>query len=377
MAKGEIYRAVGLMSGTSLDGVDAALMETDGENILGFGPALSVPYTASQRMVLKTAIDDALIWQFNGARPKSFDEAERVLHTAHENAVRTLCEGAAIELTGIDLIGFHGQTVLHRPPTGAQRGKTLQIGDGPRLAAALGVDVAHDFRSADVAAGGQGAPLAPIYHKALLGLSNIQNAAVLNIGGVSNFTLIDHAGRLIASDCGPGNGPLDQWVSKKGLGDYDKDGQLSLSGTPDFKRIAGWLEGGFFKEGVPKSADRYDFDVLPRMHGLSAEDGAATLSAYCALGTAHSLAQSGARVQTLVVCGGGRKNPAIMAALTEACGARVIRAEALGWDGDALEAQAFAYLAVRSLKGLPISFPSTTASPRPMTGGVIARVSSS
>jgi anhydro-N-acetylmuramic acid kinase len=372
VAKGKIYRALGLMSGTSLDGVDAALMKTDGENFLRLGSAISVPYTAAQRRDLKSAIDEALIWQFEGPQPKSFAKANEILHNAHETAVRELCKRAGASLEELDLIGFHGQTVLHRPPSRGRKGQTLQIGDGARLAQALNVDVAYDFRSADVAAGGQGAPLAPIYHKALLQASGFEHAAVLNIGGVSNYTLIGPDGALAASDCGPGNGPLDQWINQNGLGEFDKDGRLSLSGTPDFARIEGWLRGGFFSAPVPKSADRYDFDVLPRMHGLSPEDGAATLSAFCAMGSARTLKQSGAKVDTLFVCGGGRKNRAIMAALSEACDVRVLSAEAVGWDGDALEAQAFAYLAVRTRKRLPISFPGTTASPQPMTGGIIA-----
>jgi len=234
-----------------------------------------------------------------------------------------------------------------------QKGQTLQLGDGAKLARTLGVDVAYDFRSADVAAGGQGAPLAPIYHKALLQKAGLgSEAAILNIGGVSNFTLLSPLGDLIASDAGPGNGPLDQWIKRAGLGDYDVDGVLSLKGTPDFTRLEAWLARDFFNLPVPKSADRYDFDVLPRMHGLSAEDGAATLCAFTARAVAKTLDQTECSIGTIVVGGGGRRNPAIMAGLREATKCRIISAEAIGWGGDALEAQAFAYLAVRTVKNL-------------------------
>jgi len=367
------YRVIGLMSGTSLDGVDAAILETDGETIFGFGETVSLPYSPIERGVLESATQKALEWQFKGPQPDEFALAEDVLHQTHIAAVQALIFKSKLAITDFDMVGFHGQTVLHRAPSKGRAGQTLQLGNGPKLAHALGINVAYDFRSADVAAGGQGAPLAPIYHEALLEMAGIgRDTAILNVGGVSNFTLVDANGGLIASDSGPGNGPLDQWVKKNGLGDYDKDGALSFNGTPDFSRVEGWLKSGFFKLPMPKSADRYDFDVLPRMYGLSAQDGAATLCAFAAMATAQTLEQTGVAVSQIVVCGGGRKNPAIMAALREATGAKVIAAEKLGWDGDALEAQAFAYLAVRTAKRLPISFPKTTGVKIDMTAGVIA-----
>ncbi len=380
----KIYRAIGLMSGTSLDGVDAAIIETDGTAIHSFGNSVSIPYSAEARAVLERATQDARAWNFDGPAP-DFTAAEDALHQSHVATVGAVLAKANLSLTDIDLIGFHGQTLVHQAPSETRRGQSLQIGDGPRLAKALGVDTVYDFRSADIAAGGQGAPLVPVYHRALLGQAGLKqmgmsaNAAVLNIGGVSNFTFVDDAGDMFASDSGPGNGPLDQWVKAKGLGEYDKDGVLSLAGVPDFARVEKWLEHAFFKLALPKSADRYDFDVLARMHGLSDADGAATLCAYCALGVAKTLEQTKARVKTLIVCGGGRRNPAIMAALREALPATtIVNAEGLGgktleWDGDALEAQAFAYLAVRSVLGLAITFPETTGVSKALSGGVLTR----
>jgi anhydro-N-acetylmuramic acid kinase len=372
----KVYRVIGLMSGTSLDGVDAAIIETDGERVLGFGASISVPYSVEHREILESATRKALKWNFMGPRPNEFARAEDVIHESHAGAVQSLLEAADLSVSDINFIGLHGQTVLHRPPTVNEIGHTLQLGDGERLARELGTDVFYDFRSADVATGGQGAPLAPIYHKALMEMAGYGvGTVVLNIGGVSNFTVLNAAGELIASDAGPGNGPLDQWVKQNGLGDYDAGGALSLKGTPDFARLEGWLSRDFFKLPLPKSADRYDFDVLPRMHGLSPEDGAATLCAFTAMGVAHSLAPLNMTIDRIIVCGGGRYNPAIMGALRETMGAQIVNAENAGWDGDALEAQAFAYLAARTKLGLPISFPKTTGVKQPLTGGKYASAS--
>lgn len=373
MEENKVYRVIGLMSGTSLDGVDAAIIETDGETVFSFGDVISLSYSAIEREILGNATQKAISWNFRGPPPNEFIRAEDVLHQTHIAAVQALIFKSKYDISDFDLVGFHGQTVLHRAPTDGKKGKTLQIGNGVKLARTLGIDVAYDFRSADVEAGGQGAPLAPIYHKALLDIAGLgSGAAVLNIGGVSNFTFLNAQGSLVASDTGPGNGPLDQWVNKHGFGDYDNDGVLSLRGTPDFARIEGWLKQDFFTLPVPKSADRYDFEVLPHMHGLSPEDGAATLCAFSAIATAKALAQTQCDIDRIIVCGGGRRNPAIMAALREATGVAISTAESHGWNGDALEAQAFAYLAVRTAKRLSLSFPKTTGVKTAMTGGIIA-----
>lgn len=363
-------KTLGLMSGTSLDGVDAAILDTDGETIFGFGATHFRPYSADERQILYTATQAALKWNFTGPPPNIFSHAEAIVHQAHIEAVQTLMDKRG---EVVSLIGFHGQTVLHRPPECGRNGKTLQLGDGQVLADTLGIDVVYDFRTADMKAGGQGAPLAPLYHKALLKRANISNAAVLNIGGVSNITLMGNDGVIRASDCGPGNGPLDAWMEKCGLGAYDKDGKCALSGTPDFALIEVWLRADFFTKPVPKSADRWDFDVLADMTGLSPQDGAATLAAYCAFSVEHTLDKYTQDIDIIIICGGGRKNSAIMAALKEQCKVRVVVAETIGWNGDDLEAQAFAFLAARSAQGLSLSTPETTGVPTPMTGGCVGR----
>ena len=364
--KKDVYTALGLMSGTSLDGVDVAIIETDGVEIFGFGVTSEMAFSETDKVVLNQATQDALAWGFRGPSPNSFAQAEAIVDSAHISAIGKMTA---------DIVGYHGQTVLHHPPLSGKRGQTLQLGRGQVLADKLGVPVAYDFRTADVEAGGQGAPLAPIYHEALVRYSELNGrVAVVNIGGVSNVTAIEDGKILWATDCGPGNGPLDSWVSPLTDAAYDKDGKLSFSGVVDFNKIKQWLEGGFFKRSIPRSADRYDFDVLGSMETMSLEDGAATLASLCAQAIARDLRRFNPK--TVIVCGGGRKNSAIMAMLDMHSDAQVVTAEHIGWDGDMLEAQAFAYLAVRTLKGLPISFPQTTGATRPLTGGRVIYPSS-
>ena len=374
----KVYTALGLMSGTSLDGVDVAIIETDGTEIIRFQDAAELAFDEKDRLALQAVTRDALAWQFEGAAPDSFESGEAVVDRVHHDAIRWMFpEGIDIfDMNSPDIIGYHGQTILHRPPMSGLRGQTLQLGRGQVLADGLGIPVAYDFRTADVEAGGQGAPLAPIYHEALVRYSGLDGRiAVLNLGGVANVTAIVDGKLAWATDCGPANGPLDSWMQRQGAGNYDKFGKASSIGNVDFGKINQWLNEGFFKRTIPRSADRYDFHVLADMKGMSLEDGAATLASFCAQAVAGDLALFNA--DQVIVCGGGRKNPAIMGMLDMHTDAEVVSAEGVGWDGDMLEAQAFAYLAVRTLKGLPISFPETTGAPQPMTGGRVVYPSSS
>lgn len=241
------------------------------------------------------------------------------------------------------------------------------------MARILGVPVACDFRSADVAAGGQGAPLAAIYHQALLrGLGATGDIAVLNLGGVANVTWWDGAGRLVAFDAGPANAPINDWVKAKGLGEMDRNGALALAGTVDEARLARLLQHPYLSAPYPKSLDRFDF-LASMAEGLDPAGGAATLTAFTTGAVGKALDLLPQRPKRLIVCGGGRHNPAIMAMLARRAGVEAIPAEAVGWRGDAIEAECFAFLAVRVLRGLPISFPTTTGVPAPMTGGRIAQ----
>lgn len=368
------YIALGLMSGTSLDGVDAAFLETDGERIIRLGPSLCFDYSTEDKSTLEDATQAALRWQFNGPSPNSFVAAEKVIIKSHIRAVNALCEDHRAWAEKLKLIGFHGQTVLHHPPKPLVKGRTLQLGDGKALAKAMGIPVWYDFRSADMAANGQGAPLAPVYHQALVSYSKLDRpTAVLNIGGVGNVTLITKDGHIIASDTGPGNGPLDNWMSRNGMGAFDPDGKYAVAGEPHFPLVRKWLEREFFQKPTPRSADRYDFDVINDMDDLSIENGAATLAAFTTLAAVYTLNSMRERPRSLIVCGGGRHNKGMMWMLREHLDATVKTAEEVGWNSDAIEAQAFAYLAVRAKWKLPISFPTTTGVAKPMSGGVLAQ----
>jgi anhydro-N-acetylmuramic acid kinase len=354
-----MLRTIGLMSGTSLDGVDAAWLETDGEQIGRFGPTLTLPYDDRLRTDLRRVLDAAPTLLPDDRRLKS---AVARLTEYHIRAVTALGQPA-------DLIGFHGQTILHQPD---QR-RTWQVGDAQELAWRTGIAVAHDFRSADVAAGGQGAPLAPVYHAALA-RHLPKPLAVLNIGGVSNVTWIGEDGTLVAFDTGPGNGPLDDWVVRHAGAAFDRDGALALAGQPDSGVLNGLLAQPYFTRPGPKSLDRLDFATALAASGvdtLSPADGAATLVAFTV--GAIAAAPLPAPPHRWLVCGGGRRNPAIMDALRRALSAPVDPVEAEGWDGDALEAQCFGFLAVRVAAGLPLSFPGTTGVPTPTRGGRLTR----
>jgi anhydro-N-acetylmuramic acid kinase len=340
------------MSGTSLDGVDAAAIETDGVTVAAFGPSLTLPYPAALARDLRHLLDRAP--HLDAADPFLLDVTDRVT-ALHAQAVTALGWPAA-------LIGFHGQTILHRP----QARRTWQIGDAHALAAATGTRVAHDFRSADVASGGQGAPFAPLYHAALAATLP-KPVAVLNLGGVANVTLLTEAG-ISAADIGPGNGPLDDLVSRHAEETCDRDGRYSAAGTPDPEVLAHLLADPFLTRPWPKSLDRLDFTSRIAASGLDRLDlatGAATLVAFIA--GAAALVRP--RPRTWLVCGGGRHNPSIMAALRRDLAVDVRPVEAAGWNGDALEAQCFAFLAARVARHLPLSLPATTGVPRPMHGG--------
>ncbi len=357
----ETTLAIGLMSGTSLDGVDAALIETDGEAYVRPIAFRGQDYSDAARAQLARATASALTCDAPRASPVIIAAAELVTAT-HASAVMELLRQAGVVAGDVGVIGFHGQTVAHRP----DRGWTWQIGDGAALAAATGIDVVADLRSADVAAGGQGAPLLPVYHAALAaGLGG--PVAILNLGGVANVTLVG-AGELVAFDTGPANGLIDSWVEAETGARYDDRGRLAAMGQVHADVLDAMLDHPFFDQPAPKSLDRADFTIQPA-RGLSAADGAATLTAFTAATIARALNQLPVRPDRLLVAGGGRRNPVMLAMIAERTGLNPEPAETLGWNGDAIEAEGFAYMAVRSRLGLPISFPGTTGAPRPMTGG--------
>lgn len=366
--------AIGLMTGTVLDGnIDVAMLKTDGETIERFGPYTLAPYARDTVKRLQAAQMEALKWNFGGPDPEIFAQVEDELTRAQADAVRALVSVSGLSMNDIGIVGFHGQTVLHKAPANGQYGNTRQLGNGHLMSEILGVPVAYDFRSADMRAGGHGAPLAALYHRALLRRIGATDGgtAVLNLGGVANLTWWDGADQLIAFDTGPANAPINDFMKSHGLGDMDHQGALAQKGSVDEVRLGELLKHPYLKAPFPKSLDRFDFSAK-MADGLSMADGAATLTAFTAAAVGKGLDLLPRRPERIIVCGGGRHNPAIMSALAIRAKVEVIPAETVGWRGDAVEAECFAFLAVRAQRGLPISFPTTTGVPHPMTGGTIA-----
>ena len=364
-------RVLGFMTGTSLDAVDMAVLETDGETIEAFGPAGERKLSDAVRKVVLAATEAARDWPRGAPEPEVFAQAAAAVAKEHFEAAQAFLAENDLSWADIDLIGMHGQTVLHERPKDGQIGRTVQLGDAAWLAEAAGVPVAFDFRSADVAAGGEGAPLAPVYHLARARASEMSPPiAVLNIGGVANVTLWSGVGELTAFDTGPGNGMIDLLVQARGAGRYDDKGNYASVGMVDEGLLRALMAHPYFDAPPPKSLDRYDFSLDP-LEDLKLEDAAATLVAF----TAEAVRMGFEKLETaptrVVVCGGGRHNPEIMKALRERLKAQVVTAEEVDWRGDSIEAEAFAYLAARTARALPISFPSTTGAPLPMKGGRI------
>lgn len=363
MLRGGAVWALGTMSGTSLDGVDAAMLLTDGTRVLEFGPTAYRPYSEAERAVIRAAFGR---WPGEPGVAK----AAEVVETAHAELMA--------RFSGAEIAGFHGQTLAHEP---RERG-THQAGNGALLAEVLGLPVVWDFRSADVELGGQGAPLAPFYHHALARMAGeALPVAFLNLGGVGNVTWVDprHAapeepGALLAFDTGPANAPVnDLMLARRGAA-QDEGGALAASGQVDAGVLAAFLEHPYFYRMPPKSLDRNEFHgLLEAVRELSDADAAATLVAAAAASVARGAEHFPAPVARVLVTGGGRRNAAMMEALALRLSAEVQPVEAAGFDGDMLEAQAFAYLAVRVARGLPTSAPGTTGVAAAVGGGRVSR----
>lgn len=361
MLKTGRLRVLGAMSGTSLDGVDAAVIETDGERVFGFGPVAYRAYGEAEQAVLRAALG-----QWEGPEVES---AAKVVIEAHREVL------AGFE--GVDLVGFHGQTLAHEP-----RGRgTLQVGDGAALAWALRRPVVWDFRSADVRLGGEGAPLAPFYHFALARMmGEVAPVAFLNMGGVGNLTWIDPSkkkpdaeGALLAFDTGPANAPVNDLVYRRRGWSHDAGGALAAEGEVAAEVVEQLLTHPYFSRMPPKSLDRDAFTGLSMaVEGLSDADAAATLTACAAAAVMQGMAHCPEVPTRLLVTGGGRHNATLMAMIAAAIDCPVEPVEAAGLDGDMLEAQAFAYLAARVLRGLPTSCPGTTGVRAAVGGGTIS-----
>jgi len=359
-----VKKAIGLMSGTSMDGIDVAYMETDGQDEVHCGGTATFPYLAEFRNKLRNILGG------QGAVP----EVETELTRLHAKAVSEFLRQINKDPATIDVIGFHGHTIAHAP-TGnpLDPGRTWQIGDGHSLAQLTGIPVVAGLRYADVAAGGQGAPLVPVFHRALVS-GEEKPLAFLNIGGVANVTWVgkeqDFSGKdLLAFDTGPGNAFIDDWALRHTGVPLDKDGVLAARGKINQSIVATLIGHPYFKAVPPKSLDRSAFDALSAVADLSAEDGAATLAAFTIESIVLAAATFPKAAKKWIVGGGGRRNPVLMQGLRQRLNVPVISADDAGWNGDGLEAHAWGYLAVRSLAGHPLSFPTTTGVSAPCRGG--------
>ena len=363
---------IGLMSGTSMDGVDAAMIYTDGVRIERLGPSLTLPYADDLRNRIREAIRIAGAHVQGTEMPPEIKDLERELTDWHGYAIEELLSVTGQKAATVNLIGFHGQTLTHRP----DRGWTWQIGDGGRLAGHTGIAVVNDFRTADVTAGGEGAPLTPIYHAALLRRERRhETVAILNIGGVANVSWVSFAGgdddpSIVAFDTGPGNAILDDWTQIHTGKSFDEDGNLAARGICHEEVVVGMMASPYFDETPPKSLDRDDFNIQS-VRGLSPEDGAATLTDFVVESVISAQSHFPSPPEAWYICGGGRHNKTLMRRLRRRLPVLADPVEVLGWRGDALEAEAFAFLAARSVRGLPISFPGTTGCQVPLAGGVL------
>ncbi|MGL4635133.1 MAG: anhydro-N-acetylmuramic acid kinase [Beijerinckiaceae bacterium] len=356
-------RAIGVISGTSMDGIDVAIVDTDGHAKVTAGPGRTYSYDPALR---QTLLD--LIAAPERAEHDPLEAIEQAVTLAHAGAVQRFMQDFGIDKASVDLIGLHGQTVFHRP----ERRFTRQLGFGHEVARITGINTVYRFRHADIAAGGQGAPLAPLYHRALA--ADLGGPLmVLNLGGVANVTYIDGE-TIIAFDCGPASAPLDDFVLRRTGQAFDADGRLSGSGKPDAAMVRVFMENPFFDLKPPKSLDRQDFHRRAKVvDTLSDADGAATLAAFTVEGILASLRHVPRLPVRWLVCGGGRLNKHFMHTLNQRLGVPVVPVDDVGWDGDFLEAQCFGYLAVRSVLGLSLSLPGTTGVAAPLTGGELAK----
>ena len=364
---------IGLMTGTVLDGnIDVAFLRTDGKIIEEFGYYNLMPYDENVKDLIIKTIDEAQIWDFNGPEPEIFAKTEAALTNSQTVAVQRCIKLSGIDENEIEAVGFHGQTVLHRAPNKSSKGKTRQLGDGQTMANKLGIPVVYDFRTNDISEGGQGAPLCPIYHAALLKkIGATSTTAILNLGGLGNLSCYSEKYDLIAFDTGPANAPVNDWIKSFNLGQMDIGGEIAARGKVDECKLAEILNDPYFEVSFPKSLDRFDFSYKIA-EGMSLEDGAATLTALVGASVGKGLDLLPIRPTQLIVSGGGRKNGTMMQEISSRANIKVQTADKYNWRGDAIEAECFAFLAARTMANLPISYPKTTGVLKPMTGGIIA-----
>lgn len=365
----ETFTALGLMSGTSMDGIDVALIDSDGETISSFGPFQSFAYTADEQAVLRQGVAAAAGLRERKSRPPALLRAEQLVTERHGEAVLAFLSELGIAREEVAIVGFHGQTVLHRP----ELGLTIQIGDGQALSKRIGIPVVYDFRARDMVHGGEGAPLVPVFHQALARSSGLPfPLIVMNVGGVANITYLESADAVpLACDVGPGGALLDDFMLERTGLAMDKDGAAAAAGRIDAAVLDELLAHPFFAVEPPKSLDRNTM-TRQAVARLSTVDGAATLTAFTARAAGRILGFLPSPPKTLIVAGGGAYNPTLRAMLSRSFSLAALSADDIGWSASALEAQAFAYLAIRARLELALTFPTTTGVSAPVSGGEFA-----
>lgn len=356
----KIYTAIGFMSGTSMDGIDCALIKTDGEKIHEFGAVKSFDYSLNFTNKISKVLGQ------EDRTSKNVLDVEQELTDLHIQVLKEFLKENNLKPSDIDVIGFHGQTLFHAPHNGV----TIQIGDGQRLADETGIPVVYDFRSNDVRNGGQGAPLAPIYHAALVHDVQDKPIVILNQGGVGNVTYIDGE-TILAFDTGPANGLMNDLILEEAGLPYDDKGKFASKGKVDLDVLETMLNKDYLDKIPPKSLDRYDYKINDEIYNLSLEDGLATLMELTVQTILAAVKHFPKEPKLWLVTGGGRKNDFLMKQLNVALSGKVKSIDTMNWRGDFIEAEAFAFMAVRHLLNLPISFPTTTFAPKPLTGGVL------
>jgi anhydro-N-acetylmuramic acid kinase len=358
-----LHWTIGMMSGTSMDGIDIVAIKTDGKEIFETEPGLMIPYTNTFREKLRNILGQEI-------KTPEIEEIEKELTTLHAEAFFKYLKEVQIPAADIDLIGFHGHTILHQPPSRFNNPRTWQIGDGRLLNQLTKTKVVYNMRENDVKHGGEGAPLVPLYQRALAE-DLPKPLAIINIGGISNVTWIGEEDQLLAFDMGPGNALLDDWVKTYYNQRYDAGGEIAARGSIDYSILDQFQKHPYFQQKPPKSLDRQDFD-LSWVKGLSPEDGLATLVEMTAIAIKNGASFLPTPARLYIITGGGRLNTTLMNRLAfHLSPAGVKTTEEIGWDGDYIEAQAFAFLAVRAVKGLPLTEPTTTGVSKPISGGVI------
>ena len=362
--------SIGLMTGTVNDGyIDVAAIKTDGHKIIEHGPFELIPYQDKEvQLKVKETYRAAKNWNFDSKEPSIFAETEKLISLEQSEAVKKFINHFNIKHEDIACVGFHGLTVLHQAPLGKLKGKTKQLGDGNLMANFLKIPVVNDFRTNDIMNGGQGAPLAPIYHLAISKYINKNNIIILNIGGVSNISYIGDDNSLIAFDTGPGNAPINDFVFKKNGGHMDINGEYASKGSVNFDYIKTFLSHPYFELSYPKSLDRNQFSYKD-INEMSLEDGCATLTQLVGDSVHRAINLLPKKPECIIISGGGRKNLSIIKSINESTNIKSETIEEYGLRGDAIEAEAFAFLAMRTLLNLPLSFPSTTGVPKPLLGG--------